>query len=548
MSLDYEKILHSNPSKNLRIKHEELKQNFSEASAKEYSELYKGQPLSFLLENSRYIFSEPTYGYSYYMDQVTGKEHILECVSAYPEEYEKLHEFVEAYRNEMEPDQLEMFESLEGKVKDLSEGTSHLRMLIEYATNRFGTEEMDAHLTTHPMVYLSLAPFEMMQENVDSTDIVERVHEIGSLLIRGSKDASDWKMIFEAMTTSGLLMNDSVYVEAVNQMPRDFRTVVQHLATSSLQEQIRSINEVHEIPNDMFYREYVSSENAVLSIFDLIEDQKYYGEMFESERKHYDELHEFAYDLLSSIATFEYTTCDDPTKPIDGFQGMFQESTTVEEAVTWLNGESAKYVTEADLGEPSPTVRNAAGSIGEEPTEKKAVAPNSNSAAQKLQYKFMDKEAKSYKHMAKAKEVGDEVKGAATAASAIPKNVAKSIDGTLHEWDEMDDERRRKYMTKPGFRKKIFRNLKLALLYAGSAQISLLMVPVTMLCRHYSKDKDRRIRIQLARELDTEIQICQEKINDANSESDRKEKYKLMRIKSQLEAQRDRVKLNSKYI
>ena len=114
--------------------------------------------------------------------------------------------------------------------------------------------------------------------------------------------------------------------------------------------------------------------------------------------------------------------------------------------------------------------------------------------------------------------------------------------------DELDDERRKRYMTKPGFRKKLFRNLKLGLLYATSAQVSLLMVPVTMLCRHYSKIKDRRIRNQLARELDTEIQICQEKINDANSESDRKEKYKLMRIKSELEAQRDRVKLNSRYI
>ena len=39
MSLDYEKILYSNPSKKLRIQHEELKKNFSEASAKEYSEL-----------------------------------------------------------------------------------------------------------------------------------------------------------------------------------------------------------------------------------------------------------------------------------------------------------------------------------------------------------------------------------------------------------------------------------------------------------------------------------------------------------------------------
>ena len=547
MSLDYEKILYSNPSKKLRIQHEELKKNFSEASAKEYSELYKGQPLSFLLENSRYIFSEPTYGYRYYMDQVTGKEHILECVQAYPEEYEKLHEFVETYRNEMEPDQLEMFESLEGKVKDLSEGTNHLRMLLEYSANRFGNEELDASLTVHPMVYLSLAPFEMMQENADP-EILERVHEIGSLLIRGSKDANNWKMVFEAMAASGLLMNDAVYVEAVSQMPRDFRTVVEHLASSSLQEQIRSINEIQERPDDMFYREYVSPENSVLAVFGMERDQEEYAEVFEQERAYYNDLTGYAYDLLSSIATFEYTTCKDPTEPIKGFQGLFGESTTVEEAVSWLNEETSKYVTEAQLGEPSPTVRKAAGSFGEDSAEKKVTAPGSNSAAQNIQYKFMDKEAKSYKRMAKAKEVGDEVKGAATAVAAIPKNIAGSINGTLHEWDELDDERRRQYMTKPGFRKKLFRNLKLALLYAGSAQISLLMVPVTMLCRHYSKSKDRRIRIQLARELDTEIQICQEKINDANSESDRKEKYKLMRIKSELEAQRDRVKLNSQYI
>lgn len=547
MSLDYEKILYSNPSKKLRIQHEELKKNFSEASAKEYSELYKGQPLSFLLENSRYIFSEPTYGYQYYMDQVTGKEHILECVHAYPEEYEKLHDYVETYRNEMEPDQLEMFESLESKLKDLSEGTNHLRMLLEYSTNRFGNEEMDASITIHPMVYLSLAPFEMMQENADP-EILERIYEIGSLLIRGSKNADNWKMVFEAMTASGLLMNDSVYVEAVNQMPRDFRTVIQHLSSSSLQEQIRSINEVQERPNDMFYREYVSPEDSVLSLFEMQRDQEEYANVFEKERSYYNDLTEYAYDLLSSIATFEYTTCENPDTPIKGFQGLFQETTTVAEAMSWLNGETSKYVTESELGEASPTVRKAAGSYGEEPTEKKVTPPSSNSAAQKIQYKYMDKEAKSYKRMAKAKEVGDEVKGAANAVAAIPKNIANSIDGTLHEWDELDDERRKSYMTKPGFRKKLFRNLKLGLLYATSAQVSLLMVPVTMLCRHYSKIKDRRIRNQLARELDTEIQICQEKINDANSESDRKEKYKLMRIKSELEAQRDRVKLNSRYI
>lgn len=161
---------------------------------------------------------------------------------------------------------------------------------------------------------------------------------------------------------------------------------------------------------------------------------------------------------------------------------------------------------------------------------------------------MMDKEAKSYQYMAKAKAKGDEIKGAAKAASAIPKNIKSSIDDTVDEWDKLDDERRRKFMVKPGYRKKIFRKIKLALLYGASAQVSLLMVPVTMICRHYSKIKDGRIRTELARELDTEIQVCQAKIDDANSESDKTEKYKLMRIKSKLEAERDRVKYNSHYL
>lgn len=547
MSLDYDQILHANPTKNLIIRHRELQENYTEENAKDYSELYMNQPISFLLENSRYVFSEPTYGYQYYMDQVTGKENMLECVKAYPEEHEKVQHFLETYRDEMEPDQIEMFEALEHRLDELSKGSQHIRMMLDYMTERFGEDELDATITTHPMIYLALTPFEMMKENADP-EMLDRIHDLSQLLLIGSNDTDKWKEMFESMVTAGLLMTDSVYVEAVNQLPRDFRNVVKHLSQLSIRDQIRSINEVRENPDDMFYREYVSPENAVQSIFGMMEDQTNYADALATEKAYYDDLSGYAYDLLSSLATFEYTHCEDPGQPLVGFQGIFTESTTVEDAMNWLNSEASKYVSEAadELGEPSPTVRKSAGDIGE--VEKKAVAPVPKSAAQKAQFKFMDREAKSYQRMAKAREMGDELKGAAKAAGTIPKNIADSIDNTVQEWDKMDDERRRKFMVKPGFRKKVFRKLKLALLYGAGASVSFLMIPVTMICRHYSKDKDRRIRNQLAKELDTEIQICQAKIDDANSESDKTEKYKLMRIKSKLEAERDRVKLNSKYI
>ena len=550
MSLDYDQILHGNPTKNLMIRHRELQENYTEEKAQDSSKLYTGQPLSFLLENSRFVFSEPTYGYPYYIDQVTSKEHMLECVPAYPEEHEKVHLFLVEHRDAMQPDQIEMFESLENRLGELSDSTKHLRMLLEYMTERFGEDEMDATITTHPMVYLSLTPFELMKEDADP-EILERVHEIGQLLLVGSNDTDKWKEMFESATTAGLLMQDSAYVEAVNAMPRDFRNVVKHLSTISLGNQIRSINDVEQKPDDLFMREYVSPEYAVESIFGLMNDSEEYSEIFEAERAYYGDLAGYAYDLLSSLATFEYTHCEDPGKPITGFQGIFDENTTVEEAMNFLASQASQYeaYTEAsndDLGEPSPTVRDSAGSYGE--VGKKAVPPSPKSAAQSAQFKMMDKEAKSYQYMAKAKAKGDAIKGAAKAASAIPKNIKSSIDDTVDEWDKMDDERRRKFMVKPGYRKKIFRKIKLALLYGASAQVSLLMVPVTMICRHYSKIKDGRIRTELARELDTEIQVCQAKIDDANSESDKTEKYKLMRIKSKLEAERDRVKYNSHYL
>ena len=124
----------------------------------------------------------------------------------------------------------------------------------------------------------------------------------------------------------------------------------------------------------------------------------------------------------------------------------------------------------------------------------------------------------------------------------------KSIKKQIRTLDEADDERRKNYMTEPGFRKKAFRNLKLAILYGSAANVKLSLVPVVALARHYSKMKDRRMQNELAREIGTEIKVCEEKISDANAAGDTKEKYRLMRIKDQLDAELVRVKTNSKYV
>ena len=150
--------------------------------------------------------------------------------------------------------------------------------------------------------------------------------------------------------------------------------------------------------------------------------------------------------------------------------------------------------------------------------------------------------------MGEKEQKGQERANAIKAVSQLPKNIIDNIKKQIKKIDEKDDKRRKKYMTEPGFRKKAFRNLKLSLLYGSVAQMKLALLPVTAVFRHLSKEKDRRIRNELLSQLDTEIKICEEKINDANSEGSKKQKYQLMRIKAKLERERLRVKTNSRYI
>lgn len=165
--------------------------------------------------------------------------------------------------------------------------------------------------------------------------------------------------------------------------------------------------------------------------------------------------------------------------------------------------------------------------------------------ATRVQNKAMDKEAARAEKRALNKEKITKLKNAGKAVSTGPKEKGAEVKGFFNKIASWDIKRRKQFFLKPGYRHKIFRNMRLALMY-GYFDIKYL--PVLMLLRHFSKDKDRRLRNELTRELDAEIRICDEKINDANSDGDKQEKYKLMRIKEKLVAEKNRVQLNSKYI
>ena len=161
--LDISKILHTNPTKHLYLEHEKLVADFTEEHAKEYSEAYKGQPLSFLLENSRYIFSEPYFGYAFYKEQVLDGAHALECAHAYSEEKEKVQTYIDEHGADMSPKQKEMYESLVEELDQKHADTENLRTMLDFIESAYPKEERHPATTSHSLVYFTTAPFLMVQ-------------------------------------------------------------------------------------------------------------------------------------------------------------------------------------------------------------------------------------------------------------------------------------------------------------------------------------------------------------------------------------------------
>lgn len=180
-------------------------------------------------------------------------------------------------------------------------------------------------------------------------------------------------------------------------------------------------------------------------------------------------------------------------------------------------------------------------------TKRKVKKPHTDIAT-KIQNKALDRAAKDEERLSKATEKVQKLKNAGNAVSQTPKKIGNDISNFVKTFDKWDDNRRKKFLLKPGFRHKIFKKFRQALTLGAVANFKLAWIPMAALLHHCSKLKDGRIRNELAMELDNEIKICEEKIQDANADGDKQKKYELMRIKDKLEAEKTRVRINSKMV
>ena len=591
-----EKILNANPLKRLLIGYEKLKENFTKEAAYSYMSLYKDQPLSFLLENSELIFKEPYYGYDFYKTLMEGENVEYPLFHQYDIEKGKVQNYLDQNKEKMSIKQAEMYEDLLSCLKDQEEKFKNCKTVCGYLQGEYpqlnadipelcddlydynkcctrGERDIVSRKIKDKMcnipnsAYNLYAPFVNRSTHDPSLIARSDMEEIkDASVFRGENYKSEFESYIESVFLVSKLFDDAVYEESVREVPNvTIRSIFTGYHKESAREQINNIVTEHVSQMETFY---ASPKASVNKIFNDVLDDAIYEEEFREAKEYCLGLQKIAYDKLSDIILYEYLDTTDLESPVSSYS-FFSENTTVEEAMQMIIekvneiNEELSYISEEEDNDLDKELekyekefdeknkdddKNTDKSDAEKYEPKKVDAPKPKNLSNKIQFKAQDAEVKQMKKMGEKELKGQERKNALKAVAQLPKNIIDNIKKQIHKVDEKDDERRIKYMTEPGFRKKAFRNLKLAIMYGSAAQIKLAFVPITALTRHFSKEKDRRIRNELLNKLETEIKICDEKINDANSEGDKNEKYQLMRIKAKLERERLRVRTNSRYI
>lgn len=141
----------------------------------------------------------------------------------------------------------------------------------------------------------------------------------------------------------------------------------------------------------------------------------------------------------------------------------------------------------------------------------------------------------------------DATKRVAVVAKRIPKHVNTLIDSTIDKFIKMDRNERRERIVEGGYRVKLFKLIRTAILTGAVWAVSPALACIGLIAA-VARDKqlDNRVRSRIADEMNDELKIVNEKIEDAKSSNERQKKYQLMRIKDRLEKDILRIKYNIK--
>lgn len=659
--LNKDRILNGSAKKVLIREYTALKNDYTKLGALKYKELYESAPLSFILENSRYIFSEPIKGYDFYKNIM---EHAVIPFDKMRDEVEKVSSFYQENAKKMSDGQVQMYKDLvvavesvlqknensvrlyEGMMENTENMSELYDCLYEYQNNTNVDYAKDYIFNAIE----NASPSNMMDILRVASYIPESSTEMYTYLescyVENPSSEKDYRLNTYTMNVLSRMITDKPFVESVNKIANmNTRHLILGLGGEKSSDLLESVSTIVEKNYDPIYSNPINSINRIF-------EDNLYSEILEDVNDT-EKMNRLICEKAVMETDLGFLVIDEMSSDEQGFcrrdsivEQICVESTEIESIPTTYSGQIAlleKSIAELDKeilaisekyfsvdGSPSKIVASSIGmdvqddhvahkdkkedTYTPEPNKKKTddkeepsepdedesnndddlseddkeakkrmeakkrktekyasmdiddkelnsmndigiieatdgvEKPQKKPFFQRVQNKALDANVKFKRKMANGKRTATDAKNAGKAVSKIPLSVTASLKKSVDEFEEMDDDRRKEYMIKPGVRKKYFRLLKLAITHYCVFAINPLLNIVLFICQKLSVNKDIRIRNELTRELETEIKVCEEKIEDARSNGDTKQKYKLMRIKAKLEAERSRVGNNSEIL
>lgn len=570
MPIDIERIINGTPDKRIVNAYNTLKNDYTEENAGRYKEVYSNEPISSILDNAEIIFSEPYFGTDFFIKLVEANS----CIwfTRYEDIYNKISNFYDTYISKMNGVQKEKLAILQDTMHSKLIESGNVINYAYYIRDNIGDIEsdlLDAVSNEKTMVVedtiienidniIVLFTYLPYVANVFHPETLDKIaeHLLEACDINNDFDNDMWSTYIECVIMANKLSKDKGWLEAVhnNINNRSLRQLLREFINTDLNEVISNMNikRVKSVPH------HVSIESA---IDDQLLNMEFGDMNFEENsitKKGFEDYTRIAFEKTSEHIGIEYSYTNNTESTIEGYS-LFRENCSLDDAYTYISAfvEAEETNFEVDNKDnrdylastaKSPKTKESNSGSSRDYVATNSKAPKAKNVANSIQYKAMDAEAKQMALFGKVARTGQDVVNAGKAVMALPMNVVKEIKKVSDDLDKADDNRRKAFMTDPGFRKKSFHNLKMAIMYGTAVQINLALLPILLIIRHFSKDKDIRIRNELIREIETEIKVCEEKITDASSAGDNKEKYRLIRIKEKLLAELARVKSNSKYV
>ena len=544
------------PDKVLRRAYGELKSNYTKAGAFQYYDVYSKMPLSVIIRNAKFIYAEPYKGYEFISNLV---QNTPLPISAYNSLKEQIEETIAKYEGKLSTEQMNDLKHLCQRIQMKCMSFGNIPSLIKFTSNDIADTNqriMDVYdaAYTAPNECVDLAE-KNLSNRLDTLPDYMRIMiashhpdkiaaNVTLLSTADSDKVTDTCNKMHLSNVMSRVLDTDYFKNRCNQLPMHVRHKVQEAAATDAEvithnelTAVEKISEAYADPSVLINTMY---ENAINDI----ELESFYAQRRDE-------------NLIIEKTILEINSAYLYNDYINNPDGLYEESLTDDSVSSQMMLKQLTAMMERcdEIDSLITYERKNNGVAPEVISDNYDMGPEApkESLSRRIQNAGLDADVRAKKVAAGARQGKQNWRNATKAVAKVPNNITKAIDDSIEDFDDADDERRKAYIAKPGYRKKIFRALKLACAHLLAFKINPIINIILFIATKLGGEKDKRIRNELVQELKTEIKVCEQKIDDAKSDAangntSKQTVYKLMRMHDKLLQELERIETNSERI